>query len=134
MLRTGSAVADGTGSTRRTRGDVPWCLDVEPPLAIDQHLGADHQLGQAHERGRALTTVQHGQGSLLLQTSNIRRIARPLAALVDPMNPDRSSPAPTRHREEPHNVEQFLQGSGDGENGMGSVVGQSVVIALAVAA
>src|SRR5690606_23445214 len=31
----------------------------------------------------------------------IRRIARPLAALVDPMNPARTSPAPTLHRGEP---------------------------------
>ncbi len=64
-LGTGPAVADSAGSTRRTRRHLPWCLDVEPPLAIDQHPGADHQLTQPHERGRALTTLDHSQGSLL---------------------------------------------------------------------
>ncbi len=37
--------------------------------------------------GRVVATVIHGQGSLLQQTSDICRMARPLAALVDPNQP-----------------------------------------------
>lgn len=65
MLRTGSAVADGTGSTRRTRRHIDGRLGIEQPLAIDERLDADHQLGQAHKGGRALATLDHGRGSLL---------------------------------------------------------------------
>jgi len=82
-----SAMTDRTHPTRRAPRPISLGLHQQPPLAVAQHLRAHDQSGHPDERGRVVATVIHGQGSLLQQTSDICRMARPLAALVDPNQP-----------------------------------------------
>lgn len=72
------------GPAPATADEIGGGLHVQPPLAIDQLLDTDNEPGHPNERGRTLTTLDHGQGPLLLQTSDICRMARPLAGQVDP--------------------------------------------------
>ena len=99
--RAGPAMPDRPRTTTRTTDEVDGGLHVQPPLPADQLVRSHHEPGHPDQRGRALTTVDHGQGSLLPQTLNTCRMAKPLTAPVDPKTRPPNSPHPTLHRGEP---------------------------------
>jgi hypothetical protein len=86
-LTAAAAVADRTAPAAVAPAHTRRGLDREPPLTIALHLAANDQSGHPDERCRVFATVINGQGSLLQQMSDTCRMARPLAALVDPYRP-----------------------------------------------
>ena len=58
------------GPTPATTDQISGRLHIQPHFAVHQLLGADHELGQPHQDSGTAATLDHGQGSLLLQTFN----------------------------------------------------------------
>jgi hypothetical protein len=96
-----AAVADRPGPAAVATDDISGGLDLEPDLPVDFGMGADHELGHAQQRGRALTTVLHRQGPLLLLLRQVAESRGPWPRWWTPIGRRSSHHRPTLHRVEP---------------------------------
>jgi hypothetical protein len=98
-----AAVTGRSHTADRAPHPIVHGLDRQPQLTIAMHMAGDGEAAHAHERDRAqpiVTTVAH-VGGLLLQMSDIRRMARPPTHVVDPINRHPSRHTPNVQRVEP---------------------------------
>jgi hypothetical protein len=84
-LHSPPALPDCPAPAPATPDDIGRRLHLEVPLTVHHTLSHDRHGGDADKRGRSFAAALHRQGPPDLQSWSNRRIARPLAAQVDPL-------------------------------------------------